>query len=81
MGHVKDRWWNVVPDPATGKVNKVRTERFGRGRRYRVRYIDPEGKERSASFPDRQKKAGEDFLPKIEGDKRQGIYINPTAGR
>ena len=81
MGHVEDRWWNSVTDPATGKPGKVKTARFGRGCRYRVRYVDPEGKERSASFPDRQKKAAEDFLLKIEGDKRQGVYIDPTAGR
>jgi len=29
-------------DPGTGKLTKVKTERFGRGRRYRVRYIDPD---------------------------------------
>jgi integrase len=81
MGHIEDRWWNTVADPVTGTATKVKTERFGRGRRYRVRYIDPEGTERSASFPDRQKKAAEDFLLKIEGDKRQGVSINPTAGR
>ncbi|HEY3692516.1 MAG TPA: hypothetical protein VGL46_19880 [Pseudonocardiaceae bacterium] len=33
------------------------------------------------SFPDRQKKAADDFLLKIEGDKRQGAYIDPSAGR
>jgi integrase len=33
------------------------------------------------SFPDRQKKAADDFLLKIEGDKRRGAYIDPSAGR
>jgi integrase len=81
MGHIEDRWWNEVTDPATGKSFKARTARHGRGSRYRVRYLDPEGRERSKSFPDRQKKAAEDFLVKIEGDKRQGTYIHPDAGR
>ena len=81
MGHVEDRWWNAATDPTTGKPTKVKTDRFGRGLRYRVRYIDPEGKERSASFADRQKKTADDFLIKVEGDKRQGVYIDPGAGR
>jgi len=78
---VEDRWWNDVRDPATGKVAKVRTERHGWGNRYRVRYLDPEGRDRSVSFPDRQKKAADDFLLKVEDDKRQGAYIDPGAGR
>lgn len=60
---------------------KVRTERHRRGSRYRVRYLDPEGRERSKSFPDRQKKAAEDFLVRVESDKQRGAYIHPDAGR
>ncbi|MDQ2708417.1 MAG: site-specific integrase [Actinomycetota bacterium] len=81
MGHVEDRWWNGERDPETGKQIKVKTDRHGRGSRYRVRYLDPEGRERNKSFGDRQKKAAEDFLIKVEGDKRQGTYIDPDAGR
>src|SRR3954451_1046317 len=39
MGHVEDRWWNTMPYPVRRKPNKVKTERFGRARRNRVRYI------------------------------------------
>jgi hypothetical protein len=43
-------------------------------------YLDPEGAERSKSFPDRQKKAADDFLVSTENDKRRGTYIDPDAG-
>ncbi|WP_228800676.1 hypothetical protein [Nocardia farcinica] len=49
-----------------------RTELYGRGMRYRVRYIDPAGVERSKSFPDRQRKRADDFLIEVESDKREG---------
>jgi len=81
MGHVEDRWWNDGTDPTTGKPVKVRTEWHGRGSRYRVRYVDPEGRERSKSFPDRQKKAAEDFLVRVESDEQRDAYIHPDAGR
>jgi hypothetical protein len=81
MGHVEDRWWNTERDPATGKQLKIKTVRYGKRSRYRVRYLDPEGRERNKSFGDRQKKAAEDFLIKAEADKRQGTYIDPAAGK
>src|SRR5438874_358787 len=81
MGHIEDRWWNTEREPETGRQTKVKTERYGRGSRYRVRYLDPEGRERNRSFGDRQKKLAEDFLIKVEGDKRQGTYIDPAAGK
>jgi hypothetical protein len=81
MGHIEDRWWKVVVDPVTKKRTRVKAARHGTGQRYRVRYLDPEGHERSVSFPDRQKKTAEDFLVRVEGDKRQGVYIDPSAGR
>ena len=36
MPHVEDRW--------------LRPGRYGKGRRWRARYTDPDGKERSRSF-------------------------------
>lgn len=80
MAHVEDRWYREVPGP-DGKKVREKTGRFGKGLRYRVRYIDPSGRERSKSFPDRQKRAADDFLVSIEGDKLKGNYIDPAAGR
>lgn len=51
------------------------------GLRYKVRYLDPDVNERSKSFPDKQKKRGEDFLTGVESDKREGKYVDPRAGR
>lgn len=81
MGHVQDLWFKTVIDPDTGRPERVKTGRHGRGKRYRVRYIDPDGRERSACFPDRQKGQADDFLGNIESDKRSGSYLDPTAGQ
>ncbi|MBC3191472.1 site-specific integrase [Pseudonocardia sp. C8] len=81
MGHVEDRWWRDEWDPATGTTVRRKTERFGRGNRYRVRFLDPEGRERSRSFPDRKKRAADEFLVSMESDKSHGSYIDPKAGR
>lgn len=81
MGHVQDRWWSEVRDPETKQVTKVKTPLYGVGLRYKVRYLDPEGKECSKSFPDRQKKHADNFLIEMESDKREGRYIDPSAGK
>lgn len=81
MGHIEDRWWRDEWDPTTGKAVRHKTERYGRGNRYRVRFLDPEGRERSRSFPDRKKRAADEFLVSMESDKSHGSYIDPKAGR
>jgi hypothetical protein len=50
MGHVQDRWYKTVKGSETGKVARVKTELYGKGMRYKVRYLDPDGKEISRSF-------------------------------
>ncbi|HEU5472045.1 MAG TPA: site-specific integrase [Actinophytocola sp.] len=81
MAHIQDRWYRKVVDPVTGKVGRERTNLYGVGDRYKVRYLDPDGRERSKSFPDRQKKTAEDFLIGVENDKREGKYLDPARGR
>lgn len=80
MGHIEDRWYKTAPGP-DGKPRRVKSERFGTGDRYRVRYIAPDGRERSKSFPDRAKRDAEGFLAGVETDKRRGTFIDPVAGR
>jgi hypothetical protein len=80
MAHIEDRWWKTVREP-DGKPKRVKTTRYGTGNRYRVRYEGPDGRERSESFPDRQKEPAENFLIKVESDKQRGSYIDPAAGR
>lgn len=87
MGHIQDRWYRPARDKETGKVllnkrNKPvleRTELYGIGLRYKVRYLDPDNEERSKSFADKQKKRAEDFLIGVESDKREDKYIDPRS--
>ncbi|PBC79037.1 site-specific recombinase XerC [Streptomyces sp. TLI_235] len=79
-GHIQDRWYKTEIGP-DGKPRKVRSDRYGIGRRYRARYIGPDGKERSQSFPDRQKRQAEEWLARIEADMTRGQYIDPRAAR
>ena len=75
MAHIEDRWYR------TQDGKRTPTLLCGRGLRYRVRYTDPDGRERSKSFPDRDRRAAEAFLVTVEADKLRGSYIDPRAGR
>ena len=81
MGHIQDRWYKTLNDSATGKVVRVKTALCGSGLRYKVRYLDPDGNEKSRMYPDKCKKQAEDFLLEVESSKREGKYIDPRAGR
>jgi integrase len=81
MGHVQDRWYRREVDPTTGKVRRVKTGLHGVGQRYKVRYTDPDGVERSRSFPDRCKWEADNFLLEVEAAKREGKYVNTHAGK
>lgn len=65
MPHVEDRW--------------LRAGRQGKGRRWRARYTDPDGKERSKSFD--KKVDANRFLTEVEHSKLTGSYVDPDAGR
>jgi len=80
MGHIQDRWYTTARHPG-GRTERVKSEQFGQGLRYRVRYLGPTGQERSKSFPDRAKRDAEAFLVSVESDKLRGSYIDPSAGR
>ncbi|GAY11775.1 site-specific integrase [Pseudonocardia sp. N23] len=81
MGHVQDRWWKEVGKDERGRPVREKTSGHGKGMRYRVRYIDPDNKERSKSFADGNKRAAENWLVEVENDKNKGSYLDPTAGR
>ncbi|SRR5579884_2202988 len=79
-GHVQDRWYKTETEP-DGKPHRVKTERHGKGKRYRARYVGPDGREKSESFPDRQRRQAEEWLSRIEADMSRGQYIDPKAAR
>ena len=73
MAHIEDRWEKVVDG------RRVRTARYGKGDRWRARYLDPIGQERSRTFA--RKVDADRFLATVETDKLRGAYIDPNAGR
>ncbi|MET8623559.1 tyrosine-type recombinase/integrase [Kitasatospora sp. NPDC004669] len=79
-GHIQDRWYKTEKGP-DGKPHRVRTDRYGTGKRYRARYEGPDGKEKSRSFPDRQKRQAENWLIEIAADMSRGTYTDPRASR
>lgn len=81
MGHVQDRWFTTQHDTAIGKDKRVKTAQYGKGMRYKVRYLDPDGRERSKCFPDKCKKQADDFKLSMESDQRSGRYVDPDAGK
>ncbi|WP_422751829.1 tyrosine-type recombinase/integrase [Micromonospora sp. WMMD708] len=79
MAHIEDRWYKtVVVDDRNVQVPKTT---HGKGMRYRVRYIGPDGRERSESFPDRRKRDASAFLAQVQADILKGTYVDPDAGR
>lgn len=78
ISHVEDRWFRVVTGP-DGKQAKEPKARNGIGLRWRVRYEDPDGKERSESFA--KKTDADSFRTRIDADLLRGSYRDPDAGR
>jgi integrase len=70
MAYTEDRW-----KTASGE----KTPRTGTGRRWRVRYMAPDGKERSRSFD--RKLDADRFRATVEADLLRGTYVDPEAGR
>lgn len=78
MSHIEDRWFRAVAGP-DGKQVKEPRSRNGVGRRWRVRYEDLEGKERSRSFD--RKADADTFKTEVDAALRHGTYHDPDAGR
>lgn len=82
MSHVQDRWYRTEPDPANPrKPRKIPTARHGSGRRYRARFIGPEGNEISRTFADGQLKMAKEWLSRQEVDRAMGTFVDPRAGK
>ncbi len=79
MAHIEDRWYKT--EIVDGKTVQVAKLGQGKGMRYRVRYLGPDGRERSESLPDKRKRDAQAFLAKVQADILRGQYVDPVAGR
>lgn len=75
---IEDRWMKTRKDEETGKESQVRTELWGKGRRYRARVRTAERKERSKCFHHRKDAVSweREQLHAMEN----GTWIDPAAG-
>ena len=73
MAHVRDRWERTVDG------QRVRTARYGKGKRWQARYSDPDGNQRNRDFD--RKQDAERFLAAMTSDVLRGTYVDPDAGR
>lgn len=82
---VDDLWLSKKIDPEAKKVDpetkkRKRTARYGRGKRWRVRWTDPDtGEPRSEAFDRKEDAEIADAARRT--DIARGLYIDPTAGR
>ncbi|GAA5011813.1 hypothetical protein GCM10025734_56680 [Kitasatospora paranensis] len=79
-GHIQDRWYKTETGP-DGKPRRVRSDRYGTGKRYRARYVGPDGSEKSKSFADKERRLAELWLAQVRADMSRGQYIDPKAAR
>jgi integrase len=73
MASIDDRWYRR----SGGKL--IPTGRQGHGMRWRVRYLDPSGRERGKSF--QRKEDAAKFKATTEADLFRGRWADPDAGR
>lgn len=73
-GHIQDLWY--APDP-DGEARPTR--RHGTGKRWKARYLDTDGRERSKSFA--RKAEADKFLVQVAADVLRGTYLDPDAGK
>lgn len=73
MGHIKDLWTAPGPD------GRVRTDRYGRGRRWQARWNEATGREVSKTFGN--KDAARAHLVDVEARLRSGSYIDVVTGQ
>lgn len=68
MGHVVDRW--TTPGP---NGRRIRNDRYGRGKRWVARWVDPGGRERWRSCVTKDEALT--FLAHVAVDRSRGTYV------
>lgn len=75
MASIADRWHTAE----RGSGRRVRSSRYGTGKRWQVRYRDPDGQSRNRSFD--RKVDAERFLADVQHKLNRGSYVDERAGR
>src|SRR5487761_1647496 len=78
MGFTKDLWTRPETGP-DDTIRRVRNARWGKGKRWLVCWLDPDGNERSKAF--RVQAAANSHWKAMEADKDRGDYHDPGAGK
>jgi integrase len=78
MASIEDRWF-VERAESNGIKTKVKTDRYGKGLRWKVHHRDPTGKQPTKSFA--KKVDADRYLISIEASKLQGTYVEPSRGK
>ena len=73
MADVDDQWHKLVDG------RKVRTEKYGRGKRWRARWRDESGIQRQESFD--TKADADRHVATVKADMLRKTYIDPNAGK
>ncbi|MGW1678051.1 tyrosine-type recombinase/integrase [Saccharopolyspora sp. NPDC002376] len=75
---VDDLWYLRKRDPQTGE--RLPSQRHGRGKRWRVRWVDPQsGRTQTALFD--KKAQAERHDANVHADISRGAYVDPNAGK
>lgn len=78
MATVEDRWWRTITHP-DGTAEKVKTDRHGKGKRWLLRYRDPDGQPKKLSFA--KQVHAHTKRKEIEADLLRGTYLDAQAGK
>lgn len=75
---VEDRWNKTIRQP-DGSAETVPSAAYGKGLRWRARYVDEEGREHAKGF--RTKTEATSWLNGIVAAQETGSYIDPAQGK
>lgn len=75
---VEDRWTKTVYDDEK-RPSKVPSANHGKGKRWRARYVDDEGREHVKGFD--RKVDGQKWLDEITAAQVTGSYVDPVKGQ
>ena len=78
MGFTKDQWTRPVRQQDR-TVQRVKNDRWGKGKRWLSVWHDETGGERSKAFA--KKELADKHWQAMETDRERGEYIDPKAGR